>query len=283
MSAGTFQDSLVFDMWSDYGTGIEYGIRGGPMYQDKLERQRDGTERIIPFGRDDDWQLELEARNVTEAQKDYVLAFFATVRGRRDGFRLLNPIHYKATEQAQTVDGSPTIQLVDALGNNISKPVSGSDSMKRGVSDFSDYTLDTETGIATLNTADASDSIEGITQAANGVVSATAHPFSNGDVLYYSGVAGMTEINGLTGTVSGATADAFNSGIDTSEFSAYSSGGTASKYIQPSESLTATFQFHLPVRFNIRQPVFEFIGRQGSKDIFRMESIPLVLWTGAIS
>lgn len=72
--------------------------------------------------------------------------------------------------------------------------------------------------------------ITGITQDNPGVVTATAHGFSNGDQVYLDQIVGMTELNGVTATVANKTDDTFElSGINTSGYTAYSSGGKAVK------------------------------------------------------
>lgn len=68
--------------------------------------------------------------------------------------------------------------------------------------------------------------ITGISQASPGVVTSTAHGFVDGDQVYIVNVSGMTEVNNLLFTVANATDDTFElSGVDTSGFTAYSSGG----------------------------------------------------------
>ena len=72
--------------------------------------------------------------------------------------------------------------------------------------------------------------VTGITQANPGVVTATAHPFVNGDTVKLTGVAGMVEVNGVTYTVANKAANTFElSGINTTGFTAYTSAGTATK------------------------------------------------------
>lgn len=78
--------------------------------------------------------------------------------------------------------------------------------------------------------------ITGISSASQGVVTATAHGFSDGDEVYISGVVGMTEINGLNVIVSDKTTNTFKmkyrdgAYVDTSSFTAYSSAGSAARY-----------------------------------------------------
>ncbi len=66
----------------------------------------------------------------------------------------------------------------------------------------------------------------GITQANPGVVTSDGHGLSNGDVVLLTNVVGMTEVNGFTFTVAGQAANTFQlAGVDTTNFTAYSSGG----------------------------------------------------------
>lgn len=77
--------------------------------------------------------------------------------------------------------------------------------------------------------------ITNITQANPAVVTITAHPYANGDQVYISGVSGMTEVNGYHYLVANATANTFEitdldgNNIDSTGFTAYSSGGTAER------------------------------------------------------
>lgn len=70
--------------------------------------------------------------------------------------------------------------------------------------------------------------ISDITQATNGVITFTAaHPFYDGDELDLSGIVGMTELNGETVTITVINSTSVYSGVDTSAYGAYVSGGTA--------------------------------------------------------
>lgn len=79
--------------------------------------------------------------------------------------------------------------------------------------------------------------ITGITQANPGVVTSTSHGLSNGDHVYITGVVGMTEVNSSTVPykVANVTTNTFelndidDNAIDTSAYTAYSSGGTINK------------------------------------------------------
>ena len=71
--------------------------------------------------------------------------------------------------------------------------------------------------------------ITGITQAANGVVTSVGHPYAVGDRIYHQDVVGMTQINGTYSTVTAVAANNYTLDRDTSGYSAYSSGGKATK------------------------------------------------------
>jgi len=66
-------------------------------------------------------------------------------------------------------------------------------------------------------------------------VSSTSHGFSDGDDVYISGVEGMVELNGRTLRVNNATANSFELtdslgvGVDSTDYSTYTAGGTVIK------------------------------------------------------
>ena len=87
-----------------------------------------------------------------------------------------------------------------------------------------------------LQVIDATDkTITGVTQADPGVITSNSHGFSNGDEIYIDSVAGMTELNGRNCRVANATTNTFTltnlfgDAIDTTDFTAYTSGGTATE------------------------------------------------------
>ena len=77
--------------------------------------------------------------------------------------------------------------------------------------------------------------ITGVTQANPGVVTSAAHGYSNGDEIYIDSVGGMTELNGRNYRVANVTTNTFTLqnlfGVDinTTSFTAYTSGGAADK------------------------------------------------------
>lgn len=76
----------------------------------------------------------------------------------------------------------------------------------------------------------AAKTITGITAANPGVVTATAHGYANGDVVYISGIVGMTELNDRAFVVANQATNTFElKGVNTTNYTAYTSGGSAFK------------------------------------------------------
>ena len=77
--------------------------------------------------------------------------------------------------------------------------------------------------------------ITGITRANPGVVTDAAHGYSNGDEIYLSAIGGMTVLNGKNYLVANVTTNTYTltdlqgNAINTTTFSAYTSGGTAAR------------------------------------------------------
>jgi hypothetical protein len=76
---------------------------------------------------------------------------------------------------------------------------------------------------------EAAKTITGITRANPGVVTAVGHGYSNGDVVKITSVAGMTQVNNQYFAVTVVDVDRFSIGVDTTGYTAYSSGGSAFK------------------------------------------------------
>jgi hypothetical protein len=86
--------------------------------------------------------------------------------------------------------------------------------------------------------------ISGATKANPVVITATSHGFSNGDHVIIGSVAGMVELNGVTGIVANKTTNTFEltdvdgTNINSSAFTTYTSGGTASKIVEVTTTYT---------------------------------------------
>ena len=81
----------------------------------------------------------------------------------------------------------------------------------------------------------ASKTITAITKASPGVLTSSSHGYSNGDEIYVESIGGMTELNGRNYRVANVTAntftlqDLFGNAINTTSFTTYTSGGTATE------------------------------------------------------
>ena len=140
----------------------------------------------------------------------------------------------------------------------IFKPVSGTtrvaiDALEQAVTTM--WSVDTTTGVVTF-AANKTRAITAITQAASAVVTVGAHTFAIGESVHFTGVAGMTQINGLRGTITATAATTITVSINSSAFSAYSSGGTVNTNPQTGEVVKGGCEFDIPCRFNTRIDVY---------------------------
>lgn len=131
------------------------------------------------------------------------------------------------------------------------KPVDGTALVGIESKPSTSYSVDYTTGIVTFSGT--TDAIVGITQASQAVVDfGAAHSYTAGDSLHITGVVGMTEINDRRGEILSVTANTVTLDINSSGYSAYTSGGTANNAPQTGETVTAGCYFDIPVRFDRR-------------------------------
>lgn len=141
-----------------------------------------------------------------------------------------------------------------ATRRRVRKPVAGSvlagiKAANGTVTQITAFTVDITTGIITIS-ANKTDTVVGITQAASAVVDVGTNTFVVGDSAVFSGVAGMTQINGRRGTIiAKPDTNHITVNINSTGFSAYTSGGTVNTRPQIGEALTAGCLFDIPVRF----------------------------------
>ncbi len=85
----------------------------------------------------------------------------------------------------------------------------------------------------------AAKTITGITQANPAVVTSASHGFSNGDKVYIISTSGMDEVNNRWFTVANVATNTFElSGVDSSSYDAYTSGGTAGEIVELATTYT---------------------------------------------
>ncbi len=85
-----------------------------------------------------------------------------------------------------------------------------------------------------------SQAITGITQADPAVVTTASHGWEDGDIVHITGVVGMTELNNAMFEISGKTGTTFEllnvdtgQNVDSTSFTAYTSGGIAELAVEP--------------------------------------------------
>jgi hypothetical protein len=98
---------------------------------------------------------------------------------------------------------------------------------------------------------EANKTISGATQANPCVVTATSHGFSDGDEIYIASVVGMTELNGKYYKIKNKTTNTFeltdidDTNINSTGFTAYSSGGTAARVYTVTTTYTTANLFDI--------------------------------------
>lgn len=119
------------------------------------------------------------------------------------------------------------------------------------------WSVDTTTGRITL-AANKSRAITGITKAGSAVLEVGTNTFLVGESVAVSGVAGMTQINGLRALIT-AKPDSthITVAINSSAFSTYTSGGTVQTHPLDTgtDILTAGCEFDIPCAFDSRLSV----------------------------
>lgn len=156
----------------------------------------------------------------------------------------------------------------------IFKPVSGTTRVAIGTLEQATpamWSVSTTTGLVTF-AANKTRSVTGITQAASAVVTVGAHTFVVGESVHFASVAGMTQINGLRGTISATGGTTITVSINSTAFSTYTSGGTVNTNPQSGEVVNGGCEFDIPCRFNSRIDVNAIAaGMRASGDIELIE------------
>lgn len=183
------------------------------------------------------------------------------------GFRMKNYVDYStnnyrgaptALDQPMALVSPGVYQLTRWYGNSadplctrrrLRKPVAGS--VLVGVSGAAypsaQWSVDNTTGLVTM-AANKTGTITAISKASSAVIT-VANSNVVGESIVISGVAGMTQINGLRALITARTAGSITVAINTAAFSNYTSGGTVNTRPQSGESVTAGAMFDIPMRF----------------------------------
>lgn len=251
---------------------IDYGSGFSAVYSNQIVPTAGGDEyrsQRHPFVKA---TLTIEFEKQTNVVIDDMIDLNHRAGGTLRGFRVLHPVDYSSNNYRDTPTAfdqalplvNPTVpgvyQLMRWYGSSadpacarrrIRKPKAGTVLVAVGgvvIPSPAQWSVDNSTGIVTM-AANKTGTITGISQASQAVFIAN-NTLAVGDTVRPSGIVGMTQMNGLRGTVVARTATQFTLDINSTSFSTYTSGGTFNTRPQAGEAVTAGFKFDLPMRFN---------------------------------
>lgn len=182
-------------------------------------------------------------------------------------FRVKNYVDYStnnyrgtptALDQPMALVSAGVYQLTRWYGNSadplctrrrLRKPVAGT--VLVGVAGAAypsgQWSVDNATGLVTM-AANKTGTITAISKASSAVIT-VANTNVVGESVVISGVAGMTQINGIRALITARDASSITVAINSTAFSTYTSGGTVNTRPQTGESVTGGCQFDIPMRF----------------------------------
>jgi uncharacterized protein (TIGR02217 family) len=241
-----------------FPTDISYGVRGGPAWNTSIAKRSSGHEQRIQRWSTPLWMWPDVAHHARSISKiDDLYDFFITVgEGSYNSFLFKDWADYTVLAADGRLGttavgtGYPTYQMYKrytygarTFDRAIKKLKASSSTIYRGASPVTEgasagnMTYDITTGIVTFVAdstktvnANSTKAITAITQANPGQVTAVGHGFSTGDKIKTVSVGGMTQVNNLYYTITVVDADNFTIGVNTSAYTAYTSGGSAIKY-----------------------------------------------------
>jgi uncharacterized protein (TIGR02217 family) len=221
---------------------ISYGSRGGPRFLTDVAGEGNGHESRVSIWGDSSPTYNARWGIKTMIQLLEVITFFYARMGKNIGFRYKDFLDFAVADHELIIDGSNEIQLIrnyvsgpTTHRRTIRKPIAGV-TLRRNAAPFSSFTIDLTTGILTL-TPDATNSIAStspfsindVSQADPAVVETSlANPFIDNDVIKIASVGGMVELVDGEYAINQLTTTTFELiGVDSTGFTAFSSGGTA--------------------------------------------------------
>lgn len=238
---------------------LSRGAISGSLKPARLIRMPSGREQRIKLwaGSKKRWTLPFDMRPLSQA--DLLSAFWEARDGGQRAFRFRDPAENAVTDQALAPDGSPFVQLVrtyvsgtQTRTKNIFAPVA-TITVKKNGSTITPAQVVYTTGVVTLPVI-LQKAITAISQAASMVATVgAAHGFATNDKVYLSNIVGMVQANGLVGTVTATAATTITLNIDSTLFTAYVSGGLATKYLTTTDTLTWTGTHDYVARFEALQ------------------------------
>lgn len=234
-------------------------------------------------------------RLVTQAELNYILAFFRARKGRAGRFRVRDQGNYNCTTTQSLASptqgvGGPTYQtykrwtsggtfedqkLVKLTGTF--SPFRNAAPVTAGAG-AGQYSIDSNSGIFTF-VADASSSASShIVGATHQVALGSNLGLAIGGKLWLDGVTGTAAsvLNNKAHTITNLVGNVFTLNITTTGLAA--TGGTGRKYPQATDAITFSTDFDLPVHFGVDSMRYRFDAYDSATNerLFFIESLPLV-------
>jgi uncharacterized protein (TIGR02217 family) len=232
---------------------------------------------------------------------DRVIDLYHRCYGKYAGFRVLNLSDHSTNNHNQpptnqdetlTLISTGVYQMIRTYGDpakpvlaigrpkrTIFKPVSGSTLISINnvnVPLASAWTISTTTGIVAFDT-NKMFTVTGITKAASAVVTIGSHNILINETVHFSGIVGMTQINGLRGLVTAVAATTITVNIDSTLFTTWAAGGTQQVNTRPQsgEVVKGGCYFDIPMRWDsdISQVTFDDFDTLG---LGKMEIVELL-------
>jgi len=248
---------------------IRYGSSWAEDYQVDITTTSSGQEDRFLTHAFPRRSFDISYMMTTQALYDELVAIYHRAHGKYSGFRARCFDEWSSngavgtptrTDQPLTLISGLSYQLRKYYGldkaagaagypyRTIFKPVGGTVIVGVGGKKVTEFTVDTVTGIVTFSANVGN--IGGITPGATTSINISGTTYATGNSFYISGVSGMTQINGLRATVISTFAGGCIVDINSSAFSAYTSGGITQAKPYAGEVVTAGFEFDFPVRFD---------------------------------
>jgi uncharacterized protein (TIGR02217 family) len=284
---------------------ISFGAQGGPVFAVEKVTVRSGYEKRNLNESQARHQYEIGLTVRPESEFDLIRDHFMAVNGPLDGFRYKDWADFEVTTvtgrlvsinngiESGTAGlgyGNPTAQLKKRYtrGNNtylrdITKPVASTFVVRKNgvtLTLTTDYTLDATTGIITFvatQTRSISSHTPGVAHTFT-LASAFSPNLAIGGRIYVSGITGTaaTILNGLSHEVTNVAAAVITVSTVTTGLTA--SGGTASFFPQPTDTVDFSCEFDVPVRFDVDQFDAVIVDRNGAEGelLLELPSVPLI-------
>lgn len=294
-----------------FNESFSYGSGIGKQYSVEVTETASGNEYrklLHPYAV---LTADLDFSNRTEAWvSDYIRDLYDRSSGMFGGLRWKNPTDYSTNarkgiptfnDQACLVSGTD-YQIIKWYGTEggatasrrrIRKPVASTtlagirDDFGNPVQVQNDlvtspnvvrWTVDTTTGLITF-AANVQKTVTSISQAASAVIGfGTTHTYIVDDTVHLSSVSGMTEINGLRGTVTAIGANDITVDIDSTLFTAFATASPNLAVVntapQSTETVVAGCEFDIPVRFD--SDSVESLLTRNSVDVIMGTSLRLI-------